>query len=420
MPKLTNKLLMIVKVLTFISTLLLIICYPYLPKRQMLLHPNEQNTYAISVDSEVGGQSKFIWINQQDMFWDCEINQGAAYPYCGLSLLWSQDLHKTIDFSAYSHLNLTLDYQGPTPYFRVFIRDDYPSDKYTDALKRAKFNNITIRARQGEQQVSIPLTELSVAEWWFNDFAVPLENRRPSVKNTIALGIDIPYPVILGEHKFRLSQIELVGSYFSKEIMYISILVFWGVLLILEMLLAYINMQVRLRDGKQQLSELAATSAKYKEQAETDKLTGILNRSGLSEIISQLESSQLLQQYALLIIDVDHFKQVNDTYGHAEGDRILAAIARTVSMCTRSYDVIARWGGEEFVVLMHCFKASSILPFADKIRLKIANTPPLNGVTVSIGATQLLKSSIFNESFELADKALYQAKSSGRNKVVVL
>ena len=299
---------MIVKVLTFISTLLLVICYPYLPKRQMLLHPNEQNTYAISVDSEVGGQSKFIWINQQDMFWDCEINQGAPYPYCGLSLLWSQDLHKTIDFSAYSHLNLTLDYQGPTPYFRVFIRDDYPAEKYTDALKRAKFNNITIRARQGEQQVSIPLTELSVAEWWFNDFDVPLENRRPSVKNTIALGIDIPYPVILGDHKFRLSQIELVGSYFSKEMMYISILVFWGVLLILEMLLAYLNMQVRLRDGKQQLSELAATSAKYKEQSETDKLTGILNRAGLSEIINQLENSQLLQQYALLIIDVDHFK----------------------------------------------------------------------------------------------------------------
>ena len=111
---------------------------------------------------------------------------------------------------------------------------------------------------------------------------------------------------------------------------------------------------------------------------------------------------------------------MNDTHGHAEGDRILADIARTVSMCTRSYDVIARWGGEEFVVLMHNFKASSILPFADKIRLKIANTPSLNGVTVSIGATQLLKSSIFNESFELADKALYQAKSSGRNKVVVL
>jgi diguanylate cyclase (GGDEF)-like protein len=384
------------------------------------LHPNPLNAYVISLDSEVGGQSKFIWIDQQDMSWDCEINSGAPYPYCGLSVLWSEDLRKKIDFRPYSHINLKLDYQGPTPYIRIFVRDDYPAKEFADVLKRAKFNNITINAQQGEQKISIPMSELSVAEWWFNDFDVPLERRRPSVEQTIALGIDIPYPVMLGDHKFRLTQIELVGSYFSKEIMYISIIGFWGVLLIFEMLIAYLHMQLRLREGSQQLTELAATSAKYKERAETDNLTGILNRSGLAEIISHLKSNQILQQYALLIIDVDLFKKVNDTHGHTQGDRILVGIANTINQCTRSYDVVARWGGEEFVVLMHCFKSNNIMPFAEKIRLKIASDPNLLSVTVSIGATQLTKSNIFDDSFAIADKALYQAKSSGRNNVVVL
>ena len=420
MPKLTDKILMIIKVCAFIITLLLMVFYDALPKRQLLLHPNPQNAYVISVDTEVGGQSKFIWIDQEDMSWDCEINQGAPYPYCGLSLLWSEDLSKTIDFSVYSHLNLELDYQGPTPYIRIFVRDDYPAIEFANPIKKAKFNNATVRAQQGKQNISLPLKDLTVSEWWINDFNVPLEDRRPSVKNAIALGIDIPYPVSLGDHKFKLAQLELVGSYFSKEFMYISIIGFWGVLLLSEMLLSYLQMKTRVREGSQRLTELTATSAKYKEQSETDKLTGILNRAGLAEIVSHLGANQLLQQYALLVIDVDHFKEVNDTYGHAEGDKILVAIASAINQCTRSYDVVARWGGEEFVVLMHCFKPNSIFPFAEKIRLKVANGSFVTGITVSIGATQLLKTSIFEDSFVLADQALYQAKSSGRNKVVVL
>lgn len=420
MSKQTKKILVSVKVSAFIVTLLLVVFYADLPKRQLLLHPNEQNSYVTSVDSEVGGQSEFAWLNQEELAWVCKINGGVLYPYCSLSLLWSEDLSKTIDFSLYSHVNLQLDYRGPTPYVRIFVRDDYPQSNYANPLKKAKFNNTTIRAEQGDQVVPITLNELTVAEWWVNDFDVPPENRKPSFKHVIALGIDIPYPVVLGEHQFTLAKIELVGSYFSKEHMYISIISFWGLLLLSEMLISYVTLSSRLRKGNQQLSELAATSAKYKEQSETDKLTGILNRSGLDVMINHLASQQLLQQYALLVIDIDYFKQINDRFGHAEGDKVLAEIAKAISQCTRSYDVVARWGGEEFVVLMHCITAKTIMPFAEKIRLHIAEQAFCTAITVSIGATKLGKKVSFEEGFVIADQALYQAKSSGRNKVIIL
>ena len=420
MSKPINKILVSVKVCAFIVTLLLVVFYSVLPKRQLVLHPNEQNAYTISVDSEVGGRTEFTWLSEKELSWVCKLNSGAPYPYCGFSLMWSEDLSKTIDFSLYTHLNLELDYRGPTPYVRIFIRDDYPQSQHSDLLKKAKFNNVTVRAEQGAQLVHVDLNELTVAEWWVNDFDVPLENRKPSVKRTIALGIDIPYPVVLGEHQFRLAKIELVGSYFSKELMYISIISFWGILLLSEMLINYVDLQSRVREGKQQLSELAATSAKYKEQSETDKLTGILNRSGLEVIIDHLESQQLLHQYALLVIDIDHFKQINDRFGHAEGDNVLAGVAKAITQCTRSYDVVARWGGEEFVVLMHCITPKTILLFAEKIRLHIAEQSFCTPITVSIGATKLNKKVSFSDSFIVADTALYQAKSSGRNKVVRL
>ena len=420
MSKPLNKILLSVKIVAFVVTLLLVLFYSYLPQRQLLLHPNTQNTYAVSVDAEIGGASEFAWRDEKNRSWVCQIKSGAPYPYCGLSLLWSADLSKTIDFSLYSNLHLELEYHGPTPHIRVFIRDDYPQSQYPDPLKKAKFNNIVLRAEQGVQNISIPLSELTVAEWWVNDFDVPLENRKPSVKHVIALGVDSPYPVVLGDHQFSLAKVELVGSYFSKELMYISIISFWGILLLSEMLINYADMRSKLHQGKQQLTELAATSARYKEQSETDKLTGILNRVGLEAIVSHLDSHKLLQQYALLVIDIDYFKQVNDKFGHAEGDKVLAHIAKCITGCCRSYDVVARWGGEEFVVLMHCISPETIKPFAEKIRLHIAEHALFTGTTVSIGGTKLINHAAFNDCFVIADQALYQAKTNGRNQVVIL
>ena len=419
MPNFVIKPLSVFKLIAFCITLLLVLFYQSLPKRELLIHPMQQHEFAVSLDSEVGGNSEFIWQDKQKYAWDCVINPGAPYPYCGLSLFWSKDLTTTIDFSQYTHLNLQLSYQGPTRYIRLFIRDAYHVDGARDLLKSAKFNNITILPPTDSQQISIALDELSVAEWWINDFNVPLEDRQPSISKAIALGIDIPYPVSLGHHMFRLNEIKLVGDYFSKEALYISIIVFWSALLLGEMLLNYISLQRRLREGTIRLSELAKATEHYRQQAHTDKLTNIANRNGLAQVIDRLSSKRLLSQYALLIVDIDHFKEVNDTWSHAEGDIILHGVAELIQECIRSYDYLARWGGEEFVLLGHCANTQEIQQLAEKIRAHIQQAPFCTPITVSIGGAQLSNGS-FDQAFLIADQALYRAKSGGRNKVVVV
>ena len=103
---------------------------------------------------------------------------------------------------------------------------------------------------------------------------------------------------------------------------------------------------------------------------------------------------------------------------------MLQESAKAIKNCTRSYDIVARWGGEEFVILFHCMDTSIILPFAEKVRKSIESIPFLDGnldkITASVGATKLAKSELFEQAFIRADEAMYEAKANGRNKTVVI
>jgi diguanylate cyclase (GGDEF)-like protein len=123
------------------------------------------------------------------------------------------------------------------------------------------------------------------------------------------------------------------------------------------------------------------------------------------------------------VLDLDNFKKINDTHGHAIGDSVLQQTASVLKRCVRSYDIVARWGGEEFVILFQCMDTSNILPFAEKIRKSVESTSFLDGklgkITVSVGAASIVKSELFEQAFMRADKAMYKAKTSGRNRTIV-
>jgi diguanylate cyclase (GGDEF)-like protein/hemerythrin-like metal-binding protein/PAS domain S-box-containing protein len=122
---------------------------------------------------------------------------------------------------------------------------------------------------------------------------------------------------------------------------------------------------------------------------------------------------------ALLLFDIDHFKRVNDTYGHPEGDRVLREVADRVRAVTRISDSLTRWGGEEFIVLMPNTSFSSALVLAERIREAIAGQPfeGIGQVTVSIGLAAYRPATSRDEWVERADRALYLAKQGGRNRV---
>ena len=161
--------------------------------------------------------------------------------------------------------------------------------------------------------------------------------------------------------------------------------------------------------------------------ASHDQLSGLLNRWAFYEQVKQQSPSGLSgRPTALLMLDIDHFKRINDTYGHAAGDLVLKAFARLASNCLRDEDALARMGGEEFALLLPGCSQSQALLIAERIRTEYANTPISleDGQhvqsTVSIGAVIASQPHVnIDELLLVADRALYQAKQSGRNRVVI-
>ncbi|MGI9320605.1 MAG: GGDEF domain-containing protein [Thiogranum sp.] len=160
--------------------------------------------------------------------------------------------------------------------------------------------------------------------------------------------------------------------------------------------------------------------------AQKDPLTGICNRAALDEMM-QRELSHAHRQgssYALIILDIDHFKAVNDKYGHIVGDCALKAVANMMAKCKRDGDLLFRYGGEEFVILMRDTEVEGAGLLAERIRSHIETHPcrcsgaDLN-IHVSIGVSVLRKNDSPVSLFARADQALYRAKRHGRNQVCV-
>ena len=175
-----------------------------------------------------------------------------------------------------------------------------------------------------------------------------------------------------------------------------------------------------------QLVEIQRLQAELREQATRDPLTNLFNRRYMQEILDhELASAQRLQcATAVLMMDIDHFKRLNDTYGHKAGDLMLQALGGLLQEDTRASDVACRYGGEEFVVIMpgatmeaaHC-RAERLRSQFEELRLNFSGTPLQ--ATVSVGVAVFpVHGDTGDALLHAADQALYAAKAGGRNRVV--
>jgi diguanylate cyclase (GGDEF)-like protein len=175
-------------------------------------------------------------------------------------------------------------------------------------------------------------------------------------------------------------------------------------------------------------SELATAYAKIEEASLTDPLTGLRNRRFLEQTIAaDLElASRGHGDLVVLLVDLDHFKSVNDTYGHAAGDAVLVALADLLRRTFRSSDYIVRWGGEEFLIVVRFVDAGEAKDLAEKLRVAVAEHPFVlaDGTvlerTCSIGFATwpAPDGASWEHVIDRADAALYAAKRSGRNACV--
>jgi diguanylate cyclase (GGDEF)-like protein/PAS domain S-box-containing protein len=176
-------------------------------------------------------------------------------------------------------------------------------------------------------------------------------------------------------------------------------------------------------ERKRYEQELDLTNQQLNTLASTDSLTGVWNRHQLELIIQQLISTNAIngEPFAMILCDIDHFKQVNDRYGHNVGDEVLVELCQRVQRCLRTSDRLGRWGGEEFLILVPQGRASGAAVLAEKVRETIADEPfdQVGSVTASFGVAQRKPNETFAAWFQRLDNLLYNAKAAGRDLVMV-
>lgn len=191
-------------------------------------------------------------------------------------------------------------------------------------------------------------------------------------------------------------------------------------------LVARVKVQIKLKSLQ---DELKKSNELLKQLSNTDPLTRLYNRRYLMETLErEFQRSYRKQGYlSLVLLDIDHFKKINDTYGHQEGDVVLAAVAEMAQVELRRYDIAARYGGEEFVLVLPETPPPEALAVAERLRESVQSMEfprPMENltVTISLGVATYPSERIdcIDSLIRQADEALYRAKQSGRNRVEVV
>ena len=186
-----------------------------------------------------------------------------------------------------------------------------------------------------------------------------------------------------------------------------------------------LSMNLKIQKAKtryQKISkEMKLKNKQLKTLSITDQLTQLYNRLKLDEVLNYeiARSKRDKTPLTVAIIDIDHFKSVNDTYGHQVGDSVLISVSQIMLKNTRSTDVLGRWGGEEFMLILPNTSPENAYEYANQLRQAIATADlnPVNQITVSIGLASCTQYNCASTLVELADNALYEAKENGRNRV---
>lgn len=195
-----------------------------------------------------------------------------------------------------------------------------------------------------------------------------------------------------------------------------------------EELLARLNTHLELKKSKELLkkyiSDLENKNDELDKMSKTDYLTGLANRRFMMERIKEelARKERNGSNMSILMCDIDHFKKINDSYGHEVGDLVIKEVTNNINKILRKYDVVSRWGGEEFLILLPDIGNKEACIIAEKIRKQIENTKIVDQkiecrVSITIGVTEYDEKVSISDNINNADEALYQGKNAGRNKI---
>ena len=393
---------------------------------RLALNPLDYNA-GLTDDKNSNGTSVVEWLDQAKQKWKCTI--GELKPrYCSLYLPIGSDV-EGMDFSRFDEVFVKGEYEGSAETIRIYLRnaEDLQSDSL-DILE-TRYNQIEIPVEDFSKGATVHVDNFSVADWWLVQKKIPPESSRPRIDNVLLIELQTSSLVEPGEHVFQLEKIVWRGKAFNEKMLYRSLVLFWPVVILLLLSIRLFNLKLRLNRNKREQQELIEVNKlldlqnkEYVDLAKTDQLTAVANRFGIrDDIHTALKKWQVSGRlFSIILIDIDNFKRVNDCWGHVVGDQILSMFARVVSSHVGKNNRLARWGGEEFLIVCPGATLQQAQTLAELIRRKVeqANFHREFDVTASFGVA-VIKGPDLDELFKAADQALYHAKASGRNRVCV-
>lgn len=416
-------------ILVVLSVVLLL--WQHLGMNSTLSFSSEQYYQAnVETDQQEGGDS-IATLSISDYFtFTCEIKDKSEFnhPYCNFKLSLNEKQlegeDKGIDVSKFDTFKITLDHRSEfEEEVRIYLNHYYQSQ--TGSLFPFKLNLFSLETKPGLHTYTIPLDQFYVPAWWVCNSQT--DNPNTMLSNVSYVMISTGESVEGRLTELDIYDVEFSGKWLAKDTLYQFLLFFWLLYVGLILLIRFIKLQRKTaqlsslsKQLEQRNSDLDDKRLWYKQLATIDDLTGISNRYAMKKhleaLITKYESDKAI--FSMLLIDIDHFKSINDNYGHDEGDRVLQELGALLSASVRKTDVVGRWGGEEFMLICVDTDVKTAVQIAESLRNKIAmaDFQLKQSLTCSIGVAEV-KSELIEDTFRAADKALYDAKNSGRNQV---
>ncbi|WP_163134255.1 GGDEF domain-containing protein [Agarivorans sp. Alg241-V36] len=412
-----------------VLTVLVLVAAQWIPAKRLQIFPNENMLVDLYSDKGQGGNSSAYWLTSNQKF-VCHIESShLPAKYCGISIKFHKPSEastsdkysslENLDLSGYKQLVVDAEFEGPSSELRFFMRSTEAISGHD--LSDAKFMFTYFEQQElAEQQARAQFNQFSIPAWWLNSYYQSRDDFTLDFSKIKEIAFDIPSTSPDGEYTITLNKVEAEGKWVSNETLYATIIAVWLSYFAAE-LLRYVLHQKR--SLTQSIHTLEQDVDELKHSASNDQLTGVLNRRGLLEALEKKPIAS--NNYYLFVFDIDHFKHINDSYGHNNGDAVLRFFSRQLSSVIRSQDLFARWGGEEFILLSEQQHEVDAYNFAERLRKLIHQQDFLLSfegnqqhikLSMSIGLTLVDKDEAFNTAFNRADSALYQAKGSGRNR----
>lgn len=413
-------------ILLVVATVGLLVWHHFGMHRVLELGPASTYPVATVSDHGEGGVSTVTLARERDgIVLHCQLRKATyQWPYCGLHFRLG-DGEQGVDLSGFDRMTLSVTDDAPGSHgVRVYFRNFETGFSTADDWQSQKVNEIEVAIPPGGDVV-VPLDLLRTAAWWVSDRNVPLLRTGVRIDNTTAIELYTGSHAATGSHRLTLRSLRLEGKWISQNTLLLGIVAAWSVLGVMWPILQLLDSRAQLRSSRARIAALKVVNRALEletqelaEQASLDPLTGALNRHGMREWLLNDENIGATGM-ALIVVDLDHFKRINDGHGHVTGDEVLQRFVGEMQARLRANQRLVRWGGEEFLILCRDLPLDSAARVAERLRVALATIDWPGGlqVTASFGVTFLAKGEDISEALRRADEALYIAKAGGRNRV---